>query len=316
MAKSENSVIQCEGLVDHFAKITMFYNQDGLITAFQLWTFAGDAAQREGLAELGMLAGQIPVVEHGDFGKMVYQALTLNDAILTFCHNAKIEYSRADFYLTQDERQAWFCRGPIDGDDPMQRQQVELYVLIMMIDTIRLGAGSKWQPTTLYLQNDDAKGLADVPLFRHANTRFGCQATAIGFPLEFLSKPLQGDIAAFTKPENESVDITFDPDFGNSLRRVLKNYMPFTPLSLDITAEIIGIPPRTLQRYLKKSGLTYQEIIEQLRYEKALPLLQDTQQNILEIALELGYSDAAHFSRAFRRWAGMSPREYRRQHAA
>ena len=114
----------------------------------------------------------------------------------------------------------------------------------------------------------------------------------------------------------EPLERGFGITIGNSLRRVLKNYMPFTPLSLDITAEIIGIPPRTLQRYLKKSGLTYQEIIEQLRYEKALPLLQDNQQNILEIALELGYSDAAHFSRAFRRWAGMSPRDYRRQHAA
>jgi AraC-like DNA-binding protein len=291
-------------------------NQDGLITAYQLWTFAGDAAQREGLAELGMLAGQVPVVEHGDFGKMVYQAITLHDAIQTFCQNAKIEYSRADFYLTQDEQQAWFCRGPIDGDDPMQRQQVELYVLVMMIDTIRLGAGREWQPATLYLQNHDQKRLADVPLFQKANTRFGCKATAIGFPLELLSKPLQGDIAAFTKPENGREDITQAPDFGNSLRRALKNYMPFTSLSLDITAEIIGIKPRTLQRYLKKSGVTYQEIIEQLRYETALPLLHDTQQNILEIALELGYSDAAHFSRAFRRWAGMSPREYRRRHAA
>ena len=291
-------------------------NQDGLITAYQLWTFAGDAAQREGLAELGMLAGQVPVVEHGDFGKMVYQAITLHDAIQTFCQNAKIEYSRADFYLTQDEQQAWFCRGPIDGDDPMQRQQVELYVLVMMIDTIRLGAGREWQPATLYLQNHDQKRLADVPLFQNANTRFGCKATAIGFPLELLSKPLQGDIAAFTKPENGREDITQAPDFGNSLRRALKNYMPFTSLSLDITAEIIGIKPRTLQRYLKKSGVTYQEIIEQLRYETALPLLHDTQQNILEIALELGYSDAAHFSRAFRRWAGMSPREYRRRHAA
>ena len=291
-------------------------NQDGLITAFQLWTFVGDAAQREGLADLGMLAGQVPVVEHGDFGKMVYQAITLYDAIQTFCHNAKMEYSRADFYLTQDENQAWFCRGPIDGDDPMQRQQVELYVLIMMIDTIRLGAGREWQPTTLYLQNHDHKGLANVPLIRNANARFGCRATAIGFPLELLSKPLQGDIAAFTKPENELEDISQDPDFGNSLRRVLKNYMRFTPLSLDITAEILGITPRTLQRHLKKSGLTFQEIIDQLRYESALPLLKNHQHNLLEIALELGYSDAAHFSRAFRRWAGISPSEYRRQHVA
>ena len=291
-------------------------NQDGLITAYQLWTFAGDAARREGLAELGMLAGQVPVVEHGDFGKMVYQAITLYDAIQTFCHNAKMEYSRADFYLKLDDKQAWFCRGPIEGDDPMQRQQVELYVLIMMIDTIRLGAGSHWQPTTLYLQNHDHRGLTDVPLIRNANTRFGYPATAIGFPLELLSKSSQGDIAAFTKPENEPDDITLDTDFGNSLRRVLKHYMRFTHLSLDITAEILGITPRTLQRHLKNSGLTYQEVIDQLRYESALPLLKDQQQNLLEIALELGYSDAAHFSRAFRRWAGISPSEYRRQHVA
>jgi AraC-like DNA-binding protein len=291
-------------------------NQDGLITAYQLWTFAGDAAQREGLADLGMLAGQVPVVEHGDFGKMVYQAITLHDAIQTFCDNARIEYSRADFYLTRDEDQAWFCRGPVDGDDQMQIQQVELYSLIMMINTIRLGAGSQWQPTTLYLQNQDSKGLADVPLFRNANTRFGCKATAIGFPLELLSKPLQGDIAAFTRPGNEPEDIILDTDFGNSLRRVLKNYMRFTPLSLNTTAEILGITPRTLQRYLKKSDVTYQEILDQLRYESALPLLKDKQNNLLEVALELGYSDAAHFSRAFRRWAGISPSEYRRQRVA
>ncbi len=303
-------------LHSHRLSPKLVHNKEGLITAFQLWSFAGDAARREGLAELGMLAGQVPVVDHGDFGKMVYQAISLYDAIQTFCNNAKIEYSRADFYFTRDKQQAWFCRGPIDGDDPMQRQQIELYVLIMMIDTIRLGAGSHWQPTTLHLQNDDAKGLADVPLFRHADTRFGCKATAIGFPLELLSRPLQGQIAAFTKPESELKDIAQDPDFGNSLRWVLKNYMPYTTLSLDITAEITGIQPRTVQRYLKKSGLTFQEIVEQLRYEAALPLVQDTQLNLLEVALELGYSDSAHFSRAFRRWAGMSPREFRRQHAA
>jgi AraC-like DNA-binding protein len=291
-------------------------HQDGLITAHQLWAFAGHAAQQEGIAELGLLAGQVPVVEHGNFGKMVYQALTLYDAIKTFCDNAKNEYSRADFYLTQDERQAWFCRGPIDGDDAMQRQQVELYVLIMMIDTIRLGAGSQWFPTTLYLQNDDHKGLADIPLFRNADTRFGCKATAIGLPLNLLGRPLEGDIAAFAKAKNETHDILQNADFGKTLRYVLKNYIRFSHVSLYLTAEILGMTPRTLQRQLKNAGLTFQEVIDQLRYELALPLLKDKQHNLLDVALELRYSDAAHFTRAFRRWSGMSPREYRRRHCA
>ena len=151
--------------------------QGGLISAHQLWSYAGDAARSEGLPELGLLAGRLPVVEHGEFGKMVYQALTLFDAIQTFCDNARAEYSRADFFFDRDRNQVWFCRGPIDGDDAMQRQQVELYVLIMMIDTIRLGTGSDWAPATINLQTDDRKGLQDIPLFRNANMRFGCTTT-------------------------------------------------------------------------------------------------------------------------------------------
>ena len=83
----------------HHLSPDLLENHDGLITAHQLWSFAGDAADREGLPELGLLAGQVPIIEHGDFGKMVYQGLTLYDAIQTFCTNATIEYSRADFYL-------------------------------------------------------------------------------------------------------------------------------------------------------------------------------------------------------------------------
>ena len=291
--------------------------QDGLIAAHQLWSFAGDAARREGMSDLGLLAGRYPVIEHGDFGKMVYQALTLYDAIRTFCDNARAEYSRADFYFRRDDHQAWFCRGPIDGDDPMQRQQVELYVLIMMIDTIRLGTGGDWSPTTIDLQNDDRQGLADIPLFRNADTRFGCAATAVGIPLEALSNPLQGDISVFARESAErDENAILDFDFGNSLRRLLQNYLGSVPLTLDVAAEITGVAPRTLQRRLSESGMTYQQVIEQLRFESALPMLLDKGLNITAIAFELGYSDSAHFTRAFRRWAGMSPSEYRRRHAA
>jgi AraC-like DNA-binding protein len=314
-ALDELGVPTREILQSHRLSPELVSNPSGLITAHQLWSFAGDAARREGLAELGMLAGQLPVVEHGDFGKMVYRAVTLYDAIQTFCDNARMEYSRADFYITQDTQRAWFCRGPIDGDDPIQRQQVELYVLVMMIDTIRLGAGSQWQPRALYLQTRDTKELADVPLISNADTFFGSRATAIGLPRSLLSTPLQGDIAAFTRPENEPEDISLNTDFGDSLRRVLRTHMKYTDLSLNVAAEITGLTPRTLQRRLSKSGSSFQKVMSQLRFEVALPLLRDKHHNLLEVALELGYSDAAHFTRAFRRWAGTTPSEYRRQHA-
>jgi len=104
--------------------------------------------------------------------------------------------------------------------------------------------------------------------------------------------------------------------FGNSLRGVLQNYSGSVLLTLDVMAEITGIEPRRLQRRLSDSDMTCHQVIEQLRFEASLPMSLDSQLNITAIAFELGHSDSAHFTRAFRRWAGMSPSEYRRCRAA
>ena len=80
-------------------------------------------------------------------------------------------------------------------------------------------------------------------------------------------------------------------------------------------AEITRLKQRTLQRRLKRAGLTFRDAVDQVRYEISLPLLHDRDHKLLDIALELGYSDAAHFIRAFRRWSGMTPSEFRRQKA-
>jgi AraC-like DNA-binding protein len=70
---------------------------------------------------------------------------------------------------------------------------------------------------------------------------------------------------------------------------------------------------RTLQRRLAKEGLTYSQLITRIRYNRAVQLLQDSSLKIIEISEELGYEDHAHFTRAFKRWTGLSPREFRRQ---
>jgi len=69
---------------------------------------------------------------------------------------------------------------------------------------------------------------------------------------------------------------------------------------------------RTFQRRLEQEGLTYQRLVDQVRFQAAAELLGNRSVKMIEIALELGYSDAAHFTRAFRRWTGVEPSEFRR----
>jgi AraC-like DNA-binding protein len=58
-------------------------------------------------------------------------------------------------------------------------------------------------------------------------------------------------------------------------------------------------------------GVTFEELVDEYRRDRAFRLLMRADHSILEIAYTLGYSDPAHFTRAFKRWTGASPRSYR-----
>ena len=101
-------------------------------------------------------------------------------------------------------------------------------------------------------------------------------------------------------------------DFADTLRKLAGTLLKTEGvLRIETMAEITGLSVRTLQRRLAKHGLTHFKIIDQARYQTAARLLGDADIRITDVAMDLGYADSAHFTRAFKRWAGMTPREYR-----
>ncbi len=94
-------------------------------------------------------------------------------------------------------------------------------------------------------------------------------------------------------------------------KKYIKEQLPVRYPTIDNTARRVGMPVRTLQRRLKESGLSYSELVEQTRYELACRLLDMPGAKMAAVARALGYNDPSSFSRAFRRWMGMSPRAYR-----
>jgi AraC-like DNA-binding protein len=82
--------------------------------------------------------------------------------------------------------------------------------------------------------------------------------------------------------------------------------------SLEDIAQQIGVSPRTLKRRLADGGTSYSELLDEQRQERALLLLRDESLSREQIAERLGYSDAANFTRAFRRWTGKTPGMVRR----
>jgi AraC-like DNA-binding protein len=82
---------------------------------------------------------------------------------------------------------------------------------------------------------------------------------------------------------------------------------------ITLAAEIAGTSVRTLQRRLAEQGVSYSEVVDRARFDVASRLLTESDAPSIEVAYATAYSDPSHFARAFRRIAGVSPREYRAQ---
>ena len=83
------------------------------------------------------------------------------------------------------------------------------------------------------------------------------------------------------------------------------------PLSIELGAEIAQTSPRSLRRWLAQEGTSWRQVVDRVRLEACAPLLLSPSITLAEISARLGYSDPAHFTRAFQRWTGESPSAYR-----
>lgn len=98
-----------------------------------------------------------------------------------------------------------------------------------------------------------------------------------------------------------------------TLKSTIHSVMGQEKPSLIKVATILGTSPRTLQRSISELGESFSHIVDEMRCDKACKLLRQPKPKINEIATLLGYADAGSFTRAFERWMGISPQQYRNQ---
>lgn len=82
-------------------------------------------------------------------------------------------------------------------------------------------------------------------------------------------------------------------------------------LTLGHIATTLGLAPRSLQRRLASLGLTFEALVDEWRQREAVAMLAGTMMPVGDVGRMLGYSDAAHFTRAFHRWQGLAPAQWR-----
>lgn len=108
-------------------------------------------------------------------------------------------------------------------------------------------------------------------------------------------------------------DSTPADDVGGAVQQIVTTLLPDGYPDIQLVAEVVHMSPRTLQRRLHGEGLTFARVVAKARCSEARRMLGDPARKVIDVALDLGYSDPAHFTRAFERWTGIAPREFRRR---
>jgi AraC-like DNA-binding protein len=183
-----------------------------------------------------------------------------------------------------------------------------------MRDVVRLAAGPGWTPDELRLEPPPPAARHDLYMVFGDRIRWDTWMSALVFPESILARPMgvhRGGRPAQAASSESLQSGTPMPEFVNSLRHLIRSFLSVDGPDAALLARVSGSSLRTFQRNLAAAGVSFSDLLEQVRCEVALEMMRDRHLRLIDVGLELGYSDSANFTRAFKRWTGVSPRFYR-----
>jgi AraC-like DNA-binding protein len=281
---------------------------DAWVSYEQVACFTADMAVREGIPDLGLIpeAADLKRSLVDDFLDPLMSIPTLFQAMQAIPSLARQQSPTVRFWLETAEDQARACLLLPSTPEEPGHAIGETRTLRLIENIIRAFVGHDFVPTRVLLASRPSNLQFDLEsAYGGAPVRTGQPYGAIEFPRVLLgSKHITvGLSSAGADGPNATL--------SEALELCLPPYLLEGYPHAALAAEITGYTMRTLQRKLAEEGTTYSNIVDRARCRVAISQLQGRDLSLVELSERLGYSEQSAFSRAFRRWTGLSPGEYR-----
>lgn len=287
---------------------------DKLVPEAPFWEFLDLVVTEFGIPDIGFkVTEQLSLDSYGIFGANVLQSETLHKALITFISTMGKQSNCPPFWLVRGEQGIWFYRLGAKGINK-GKWPVEQHVVSLMIQLVRSFTASDWTSSCVHLQTHTLSGAESTSSFANSQVLIDKPYTGICIPFDVLdNRPVLID-----ETEIINTDLTVNSvNVPTITRQIIKELIAQSSytrsLSAEQIAQTLAISVRQMQRILKQEDTTFRSISDEVLVEEAKKMLSNFNASVVDIAVEFGYSEAANFTRAFKRLSGMSPSEYRQQ---
>ena len=275
-----------------------------------------ESARASGCDTFGLrMAESRQLADFGVISLLLTHQATLRDALDTIVQYRHLINESLALHVDEEGRTVILREELITAPPMPMRQGIELAVGVLY----RLcGAllGPHWRPMSVNFTHDAP---ADPQVHRrlfHCKIEFGSEFNGIVCPAAALDAPNPLADPAMVRHARSFVDSLPGASDGSTLNEVRKAIYLFLPMgraTIEQIAQSLGLNVRTLQRRLEDNGVTFSDLINEVRRELVLRYLENPRYTLGRIADLLGYSMPSSFTRWFALQFGMAPAAWRRE---
>lgn len=292
-------------------------DRDGAVPLADYVRFFEHAAAAAGNPHFGMHAARVMSADGlGPLSFLFLSAPTFGQAFQTFTEYLDAMQEATFNGFVVEKKISHFTYGIRDDGITPRRQDSE-YSLGVMCNLMRQYLGRSSSPTEVHFEHERQGALSwyecyfDCPVyFEQPHNRLYLPVELLGRGSTAMSTELFPIIAGHLKARMQGNRV--DPSTAEQVRDLLMAHPPDDLPGLDAVARALGCSRATLMRRLAAEGPRFGELVNERRLGFARQLLFSSNRTVSDIALACGYAEAASFTRAFQKQAGMTPSRWRK----
>ena len=295
----------------------LFERPDGRVSPMAIAVLTARALHLTGEPGLGYYFGlYLKLSSHGSVGFAAMTSATLREALSVAERYVRLRTPHLAFSVYEEHEHA-----VVELVDILPQSTLRVFVTEALCTAlVQIGRSLLGRPITGLVE----MAFPEPPYFQGfahllpGPVRFNQLANRLLFPRTMLDEalPTADPVArrqALAQCDEELGRLGETSSLLATLRRELRERPEDMP-SLEHMAKKRHVSSRTLKRQLQEHGTSYRKLVDEVRRDRAVMLLEQPELTVERIAELLGYSDASNFQRAFRRWLGTSPAGFRAQH--